>query len=221
MTNESSLLKYKREIGLLKPMESGFVFNYRRWNIGYDYDKNYIDLFKDFDSKEITRLDVIHSFRQYFEKKNENCFIPFLLAMIWGYGKSGFGPHRTNKYFVSENNRSHIKKAMELLSSKAVYEAYAELLLINGLNVSFASKITYFAGRALDLHEYPLIFDNRVANSLVSIFIGNEISNLVSVNPKTDLESYKRYNSLIHKWAREINVEADNIELYLFNENLK
>src|ERR1035437_7946999 len=127
MINDAAIYEFREEIAQLSPMDSGFVFDYKRWKNAFEYDKNFIDLFKDFDKKEITRLDVINSFKLYFEIKNQNCFIPFLLTMIWGYGKSGFGPHRTNKYFSSQDNLNHIENAMTLLSSRNLYEAYEEL----------------------------------------------------------------------------------------------
>ena len=221
MKIESSILKFKDEIALLNPMASGFIFNYNNWEKGFKYDKSFIELFKKYDNKEINRLIVLNSFRDYFKTKRLNCYIPFLLAMIWGHGPSGYGPSRTNKYFSSKSNLTHIRKAMQLFEMKNIYQAYAELLEVTGLNVSFASKVAYFASLALNIKEYPLIFDRRVASSLVSLFIDNKISKLISVSPNTDLESYKNYNILIHKWAKQIGVDADKIEWFLFNEDLK
>lgn len=39
----------------------------------------------------------------------------------------------------------------------------------------------------------------------------------LNISPSNKYEDYKGYNMLIHRWAKELKVEAENIEMFLFN----
>ena len=96
--------------------------------------------------------------------------------------------------------------------------AYKSLQSIKGLNISYISKILYFATRAVNHSEYALIYDIRVASSLVKLSTTPEIYNIVKVIPSSKFSDYLKYNKLMHAFAKNHNIEAEKIEMYLFNQ---
>jgi hypothetical protein len=80
--------------------------------------------------------------------------------------------------------------------------------------------VLYFATRACsDISEYALIFDIRVARSMIELTAPKELCDLVSISPKTDFKNYIKYIQLLHKWAEEMKVNADAIEMFLWDHN--
>jgi hypothetical protein len=207
------------KIKKLQPLiDSKFKYNVARWtNLNADF-KNEI---QDFADKEIIRKDVIDAYKNYFEDNNIGFMKAFLLTMVWGFADTGYGTHRTNNYITIPENIGKIKKALEHVSSEqdGLEKAFKELNRKKGLGVSYLTKILYFATRGKGQSNYALIFDIRVASSLVKLTTPNEIFQLVTVGPSSKFNDYENYNKLIHKLAKDNNVEADQIEMYLFNQD--
>jgi len=209
----------KEEIGKLRPLtDSKFTYNSTRWiNLKSDY-KN---LIHDFENKDISRQNVINEFKKYFSGNSKDYMKAFLLTMIWGFADAGYGTHRTNNYISSEDNRTIIKNALDYINRNeqdSLKNAFKELMKIKGLGVSYLTKILYFATRAKSQDNYSLIFDIRVAASLVKLTIPKEIFEIVTIGPSSKFKDYENYNRLIHKLAKENQVEADQLEMYLFNQ---
>jgi len=207
------ILKYKKQIQVLNPLsDSKFIYDCNRWQ---QLHSDYKSLVMDFGNKEITRKDVVTSFKQ-FNRGEKHFLYPFILTMIWGFGNSGYGTYRTNKYLQSNVNKDIIESAFINVAQQNVEKAYGLLMQINGLNVSYVSKLLYFATRATNQQDYTLIFDLRVARSLVKL-LNPEISKILNISPSTNYINFQNYNKLIHQWAKELNVEAENVEMFLFN----
>lgn len=169
-----------------------------------------------YESREIKRSDIIDAFEEYYKKPNSDD-IPFWLTMIWGYGKTGYGNARVQRYYADSTNREAIKKALEYVKSDQLEEAFTLLLNIPYLGISFASKLLYFASRGVGYEIYPLIFDARVAESLVKLFVPTGLQDIFKVAPSDSFESYKKYYTFIHKIAGVYALEADTIEHYLYD----
>lgn len=146
------------------------------------------------------------------------------MTMIWGHGYSEHGradnrgPWKVNKMFaefdnaisILENSKNHLLKN-DLISAHLAFEN------MERCRVNFFSKYLYFLGRALEMKKYPLIFDARVAKSIGQLnMINCNLFEILDVQPKQDSVSYKNYVNEIHKLADEINVQAENIEYFLF-----
>ena len=80
------------------------------------------------------------------------------------------------------------------------------------------TKIIYFATRAKIVDNYALIFDIRVASALIKLTTSNEIFEVVTIKPSFKFDKYQIFNQLIHETAREYKVEAEQLEMYLFNQ---
>ena len=173
-------------------------------------------LVKHLENKSITRKDVFEYYKSYFSSNSRDASLPFLVTMLWGFGTNGYGAYRTNKYFGTAENINLINTAFEELKMHNISNAYSLLMQIKGLNISYISKVLFFATKTLGIENYTLIFDIRVARALVDLEAGAEISKILNITPSDKFEDYERYNRLIHKTANELNVEADALEMFLF-----
>ncbi len=173
------------------------------------------------ENKHIVRNDVFEYYKSYFSSNSVDASLPFLVTMLWGFGTNGYGAYRTNKYFGSAENIKLINAAFEELKKHDISKAYSLLMQIKGLNISYISKVLYFATKSLGIENYTLIFDIRVARALVQIEAGVEISSILNITPSDKYEDYVNYNNLIHMKARELEVEADSLEMFLFLEGGK
>lgn len=202
----------------LKPMEEGFEYKTSAWQLLKEEHK---ELIQEFEGKEVNRGAIIQAYKNYYNKEVD-VLKPFLLTMIWGYSDTGYGNYRTNKYLVSKegiDQTGSIKSAIDLAQAYKIKEAYKTLNQIKGLSISFISKVLYFATKAADANkEYALVFDVRVASSLIELTTPKEVFEIVSVYPSSKYDDYEKYNTLIHQLARTNHLEADAIELFLFEQ---
>jgi hypothetical protein len=195
----------------------GFKYNTQTWSgLSDDHKK----LIKDFEDKEITRGDVIQAYETYY-KDGTDVMIPFLLAMVWGFADTGYGTHRTNNYLNNTENIEKIKQSVDAIKNHDIKKAFKTLKKIKGLGVSYITKVLYFASKAAGFERYTLIFDIRVAKSLVQLTTPSKIFEIVSVSPSSKYEDYEKYNNLLHRLAHEYDLEADAIELFLFEREFQ
>ena len=196
----------------LKPLiHSSFMYDEQRWD---KLDSNLKSLVFTYLNKKISRQNVISSFQQYFNGQIE-LEQPFVLTMIWGFADRGYGCYRTNKYYTSENMQK-MQLAFCSLKNHDLKAAYRILKMIDGLSISYISKLLYFASRALAHDHYCLIFDIRVARALVYLTCPAEIVDIVDIKPSDKFKDYQCYNSLMHTLAQKYAVDAEALEMYLF-----
>ncbi|MEX2484160.1 MAG: hypothetical protein WED10_06365 [Brumimicrobium sp.] len=175
---------------------------------------------KDFENKSISRSQVLKAYKDYFNT-NGNIIRPFLLTMIWGFSDNGYGTYRTNKYLTNPENHKLIKTAFEAVNNEEIEKAFKALKKIEGLGISYISKILYFAGRAKGIKNYPLIYDIRVARSLLLLSTPKEVVELVEVYPSSKFKDYNKFNEMIHGWAKKYNLKAECIEIFLFDQKFE
>ncbi len=196
-------------------MASGFMYNIQKWR---HLSVEHKILVSDFEDTYISRADVIKAFKSYYSG-NGDYMRAFLLTMIWGFADTGYGTYRTNNFISTSANTELIKQSIDSARVNDLERAFNLLKKINGLGVSYISKVLYFATRGAGIQDYALIFDNRVAQSLVRLFASNGIYRLVNISPSSKFEDYQMYNKLIHQFASQYEVEADVIELFLYNRS--
>lgn len=194
-------------------MEQSFVYSSQKWKL---LDKNFKELLSDFVNKEISRLEIIKSYRDYFSGKSE-AVKPFLMTLIWGYANTGYGYSRT-KPLIKRSVFKNIISAIDELKEDKIEIAFEKLQSIKGLGISFISKILYFSSKALEREDYQLIFDSRVASSLLKLSVGEELSKLFKLTPSDKFEDYEDYNKLMHNMAKENSLEADSIEMFFYEQ---
>lgn len=214
--NEQQKDKMKK----LKPLsDSKFIYNSNRWA---NLDNNYKDLIKDYENREITRQNIIDAYRDYYSDSTLSFMKAFLLTMVWGFADTGYGTHRTNRYIRDNENLNKINSALNFIQQDrqdSLKNAFKELKKIKGLGVSYLTKVLYFATRAKHEDKYALIFDIRVAMALVKLTAPKEIYEIVTIGPSPKFTDYQKFNSIIHKLAKDNQVEADQMEMYLFSQD--
>jgi hypothetical protein len=210
-----NLDRHITNISNLKPLlESKFIYNSAKWA---KLNPLYKKLISDFEDKSICRADVMHAFKEYYSSQGD-AMRAFMLKMVWGFSDTGYGTHRTNAYISAPSNVALIKKAIDSVKQSDLKSAFNDLKKIKGLGVSYITKVLYFASRGAEQSNYALIFDIRVASALVQLTAPKEIFQIVSINPSSKFIDYEKYNALIHKLARKYKVEAESLEMFLFNQ---
>jgi len=206
---------YEQNIKELKPLtDSKFKYDNVRWKY---LNIDYLPLINHYENLYISRQDVINSYKKFYNDMKE-WRTPFLLTMIWGFADTGYGTYRTNNYLSNEANHLLIMDALQAVGHNELEIAYHKLKKIRGLNISYISKILYFASRACNYEEYALIYDIRVAKSLIKLSVIPEIYEIVEVKPSSKFKHYKQYNVLMHKYSKEIDVSAECLEMFLFEQ---
>ncbi len=198
-------------------MGTGFYYNVEKWK---DLSPPHQALIEVFERKTITRGDVVQAFQDYYGNRT-NVIRPFLLTMVWGFSDTGYGTHRTNKYLNDDRNIEKIKKSVDAVKSGDIKTAFETLKTIKGLGVSYLTKVLYFASKGAGLEKYNLIFDIRVASSLVQMNAPKDIFEIVKISPSSKYKDYLSYNCLIHELASKHELEADAIELFLFEREFQ
>lgn len=208
------LSKYHKTIKALTPLtSSAFIYNKKTWE---KLNPDFARCVSDFEDRPVSRQDIINVYCDYFSKEKD-WERPFLLTMIWGFGDAGYGTYRTNMYLAGEKNSKLIKDAFDAVSNLEIEKAYKILNSITGLSISYISKILYFATRACNYIDYSLIFDIRVARALIKMTTIPEIFEIVEITPSSKFKHYQIYNLLIHNYSKKINVEAESLEMFLFD----
>ncbi|MGB3343082.1 MAG: hypothetical protein WBA61_04155 [Aequorivita sp.] len=67
-----------------------------------------------------------------------------------------------------------------------------------------------------DRKEYALIYDFRVARSLIKLTTIPEVFEIVEITPSTKFKDYMKYNAMMHKWSKEMDTTAEWLEMFLF-----
>ena len=164
-------------------------------------------------SNELSRNKIL----AYFSEENIDFLKIFIASIIWGYGTDNRGPSRLSEMLEEKKSIEIINKVWEVLKNNGLEAAYKGLKKIPKLGTSFLTKYLYFLGKGLKITPYPLIFDARVAKGLCKLNSqDSELNSLFQVQPKNNFDSYMSYCELINEKAKEIKVEADKIEYFLF-----
>lgn len=209
--------RYVNQVKKKEPMDQSFLYSLQKWE---SLKPSFKKILKKFANKKIRRSDIIKSYKEYFNGTCKRAEKPFLLTMIWGYAKAGYGYSRTMP-FIEKSVFENIISALEYVKGKKIEDAFEKLQSIKGLGISFISKILYFSSKAIDKNNYWLIFDSRVASSLLKLSVGEKTSKLFKITPSDKFEDYKDYNMLMRKIAEKNSLHADAIEMFLYEQKFK
>jgi hypothetical protein len=205
---------YISKIEALQPHSTGCVYKTNVWK---NLSAEHKELIRDFEDKMVSRADVIKSYNDYYTGSGDY-LRAFLLTMIWGFEDTGYGTFRTNSYITIPAHTERVRTALEAVGKNNIEKAFKELKRIKGLGISYLSKVLFFATKGKGLTDYCLVFDIRVARSLVMLTAPAFVNDIVNVYPSDKWEDYQKYNDMIHNYAKQYNVEAEALELFLFNQ---
>lgn len=149
----------------------------------------------------------------------------FIAAMIWGHEapagsrRDSRGPWKLSKMFADPLAAQDAIRSVKVGSAAEIASAYKLLnKTLDRCGPNFFTKHFYFTGKAQGLKEtLPLIFDDRVANGLVKIGLGNKHNlAMVQVSAARKPEAYLEYLAYANREAKRIGCEPDKIEYFLF-----
>lgn len=143
----------------------------------------------------------------------------FLATMIWGFGKVGYGPHRTQRMLENLQGRSRLDTTIRLLCEGRLSDAY-EGFRVTMCGPAFFTKFFYAVGLGLNLEPLPLVLDSRIAAALRLLQADDALDAAQFVRGRRTVtpyaEGYVRYSALMDMWAAELGCRADAIERLLF-----
>lgn len=148
----------------------------------------------------------------------------FIAAMIWGHeaadgGKrDARGPWKLSQMFRIPGDSQQAIRQVSIEDEKQIKNSYKLLnRKLTRCGPSFFTKHFYFLGKSIGKKDYPVIFDNRVANGITKLSLSNyECLEMVSVSIKSKPEAYIAFLNIVHTQSTIIGCEPDQIEYYLF-----
>ncbi|WP_156670013.1 hypothetical protein [Mycobacterium sp. E3305] len=127
----------------------------------------------------------------------------FLMAMAWGYKPKDYGPHRVQEILGADGAEDKIRSIVAIARAEGAGAGWHALLnthKIDGLNMSFGTKLLYFAGYTAEHRPRPLVLDERVRKAL------NQPDIVPGAVPLTGLvrrADYINYLELAEAWASD------------------
>ena len=172
--------------------------------------------------ENVQRSDVIS-----FYRRSSDPFEQFTAAMIWGHAappggrRDNRGPWKLSEMLNGATDLRGDLSSISLTNESDAREAYNKLTSnrVPHLGPSFFTKHLYFLAKAARKKgRLPLILDDRVAVGLVRLMSGEDaIDTIVSVSAKRDADAYLEFVRWAADEALRIGCDADQIELFLFD----
>jgi len=222
-----NLLPYRETINDLNILEPRASFNSGHW-LNFEYGNDLIttkvnEITENY-FERISRQDII----AYLSDHNNSLMTGFIMSMIWGHGYTGNnrpdnrGPWKLARMLSNLGTADGIfQDVYASLSESNIINAHRAFIPMPRCRVAYFSKFLYFLGKALQMINYPLIFDKRVATGIATLGLEDSVlRHTLDVNPNPDAISYNVYVTEIHRNAELLHVDADKIEFFLFSHPL-
>jgi predicted house-cleaning noncanonical NTP pyrophosphatase (MazG superfamily) len=142
----------------------------------------------------------------------------FLMTMAWGFRPRDYGVTRTERVLQQDGAEEKIAAIVDATRRDGAAAGWSALLnthRISGLEMSFGTKLLYFAGYTTEHRPRPLVLDKRVREALQTAAPGT-----VPAKGKVLKADYLRYLDLAEEWAAEPTwaQEPDAVEYALFDQ---
>lgn len=135
----------------------------------------------------------------------------FIAAMVWGYGRVGYGPYRTARVLAENaeagDRLAEVARRAMRDGGPAAFEWFAEHRL-RGLGVAFGTKYLFFCAAASDRAPAPVL-DRLVQGWLVR-------NAGWSMRLDWRVDDYRAYVAAVVAWAAELGVEPADVEYVMF-----
>jgi hypothetical protein len=147
-------------------------------------------------------------------KSAEDVAVSFVVAMIWGFGDTGYGPYRVNA--ILENAGTNLRPRLESIKAAAQQDAgtardeYIKTSKMRGLGPAFGSKFAYFMAFANGIPSTPA--PPLIADINTSWAVWDLAGLDGSVRKRA---GYVKYVDLVSHWAGG-KWRMDEVELALF-----
>jgi len=170
----------------------------------------------------VTRQEIVN----FYADSSVPLEAKFMLAMIWGHEateggrRDGRGPWKLMQMFKDRTMTDALIQSVNLSTDENLMASYRTLDdKVDRCGPNFFTKHFYFLGKALGLTNYPIIFDDRVANGLIQRMLPDAgLLSLVSVSTVRRPEAYIGFLRLAHQIAQAAQAKPDQVELFLFSQ---
>jgi hypothetical protein len=143
-----------------------------------------------------------------------------MLDMLWGYGSGkGRGRDAVFRMIKDPNLAQRLQSGRANVAAGKCQSAYNDYQAINGLGMSFITKVLYFESRAAYPTDYLPIFDNRVADKLFRLAIDpvdDWLRDSLTCARGNDWASYETYFMNLKQLAIHLGVDLEQLEYWLF-----
>lgn len=175
------------------------------WTV--DLHSKYLE--KLFDSKETITLNRFDLFNSEMEIKE---FV--FKTLMWGYPTKGRGKNIDN-LLENESLDKLIKIIGEFKENKiSVEEMLDEMQKIRSLGTSTITKFAYFLNTEINGNRV-VILDQRIIDTINSGRF-EELTELKGIKYDKTRKQFSRYLQIINDLSKTMNVEPDQIEIFLF-----
>lgn len=146
----------------------------------------------------------------------------FLLDMLWGYGSGrGRGRAAVLKMLQDPGLSQHLVNGRSHVAAGRFQDAFDDYQAIDGLGMSFVSKVLYFESRAADPTSYLPIFDNRVAQKLLRLSLAPSdrwLCSAITCGRGQKWSEYDSYTRKLRQLSRSLrpSVDLEQLEYWLF-----
>jgi hypothetical protein len=216
------LIDNVNQIRTIHPVKHGIIYDFQNWCNWLNGNQNWKAFADDFNHDVIARGDLFAYALNHDDNDGwQNVF--YIAAMVWGYGVVGYGPWRTLHGLNQGNLTQHLARIFNYITNDELENAY-HIVKINYCGPAFFTKLFYFFGRD-QVENYPLILDSVIANRLeeqlrlnpmdYARFSRNRHGQISAIRKYQ--KGYIQYVNDMHEWANELQCNADQIELFLFN----
>jgi hypothetical protein len=170
----------------------------------------------------VNRQEVV----RFYADSSMTLEVKFILAMIWGHEateagrRDGRGPWKLMQMFKDREMTDTLIQSVNLMTEESLVASYRKFdANVHRCGPNFFTKHFYFLGKSLGLTNYPLIYDDRVANGLIQRMLPDaELLSLVSIRTMRRLEAYIGFLGLAHQIAQSAQAAPDQVELFLFGQ---
>lgn len=174
--------------------------------------------------------------RDCVSKYYEDYYTGVIATLMWGgYHKSKFNRLEKILSIGKDNIEKSVAKVDNLLSQNKIRDAFLALesgdCHINGIGVSYLTKILYFLGKGKSLPEQPLIYDSVQMMTHAALLIDDgavdvkeyyaRASKYSLRGLKRSVELYKDYIQRVNRLSKTCGLEPDQQEAYLFGRPLR
>lgn len=171
-------------------------------------------------SETFNRTELV----DFYRRENIATETKFIATMIWGHEapagsrRDARGPWKLSQMFEDSNSSQRIIRESTISTNEEIKASYKALNKnIKRCGPNFFTKHFYFLGKSLGAENYPVIFDDRVANGILKLSLSNDdCMEILKVSAKAKPEAYISFLRFVFEQARIIGCEPDQIEYYLF-----
>lgn len=175
------------------------------WSVSAQH-KLISDIFGDCEILVINRHDL---FSTSYDIKR---FI--LMTLMWGYPTKGRGTN-IEKLLTGVNFHNLCQMLIRYRDADvSIIDLKKEVQEIKGLGISTITKFLYFLRTTIE-GDRTLILDNRIM-SVINSGLYEPYESLQGINPSNAINLYPTYLSITQQLSEDLQVQPDQIEMFLF-----